>query len=208
MEIIAHRGYWKQAEEKNTMVAFRRAWENGFGVETDLRDYQKNIVISHDMPNSQELAFNEFLFEYNKYKSGLLALNIKSDGLQAKIYEELECASIKDYFVFDMSVPDAIGYIDKKMTIATRISEFEKCIYFEECSTYIWVDCFVNEWVKEKDLLQYRKLGLKPVLVSPELHARPYEKYWARLSKWSAELTGECAICTDFPIEAREYLNV
>lgn len=35
MRIIAHRGYWFSAQEKNTEVAFYRAFSMGFGTETD-----------------------------------------------------------------------------------------------------------------------------------------------------------------------------
>ena len=46
MKIIAHRGFWIKDSEKNTVKAFERALENGFGIETDLRDYNQKIVAS------------------------------------------------------------------------------------------------------------------------------------------------------------------
>jgi hypothetical protein len=36
IKIIAHRGFWYKPEEKNTLAAFERALQNGFGIETDL----------------------------------------------------------------------------------------------------------------------------------------------------------------------------
>ena len=39
MKIIAHRGYWLEQSEKNTLVAFERAMKCGYGFETDYRDY-------------------------------------------------------------------------------------------------------------------------------------------------------------------------
>ena len=36
IEVIAHRGWWKAENEKNTKTAFERAFDCGFGVETDL----------------------------------------------------------------------------------------------------------------------------------------------------------------------------
>ena len=61
IEILAHRGYWLKEEEKNTEIAFERAFDNGFGVETDLRDLKGEIVISHNMPCGNEMAFEELL---------------------------------------------------------------------------------------------------------------------------------------------------
>ncbi|MDR1148515.1 MAG: hypothetical protein LBK66_07780 [Spirochaetaceae bacterium] len=48
MNIIGHRGFWITESEQNTEAAFRRALENGFGIETDFRDCGGNLVISHD----------------------------------------------------------------------------------------------------------------------------------------------------------------
>lgn len=35
MKIIAHLGYWIDEDEKNTLSAFSRALDNGFGIEID-----------------------------------------------------------------------------------------------------------------------------------------------------------------------------
>lgn len=50
IKILAHRGFWKEETEKNTKIAFERAFNSGFGIETDLRDIKGEIVISHNMP--------------------------------------------------------------------------------------------------------------------------------------------------------------
>ncbi|UVV76362.1 hypothetical protein NXW84_21120 [Bacteroides fragilis] len=47
MEIIAHRGFWNKESEKNTLTAIKRAIDNGYGFETDYRDNNGTIVISH-----------------------------------------------------------------------------------------------------------------------------------------------------------------
>ena len=56
MQIISHRGFWKSKNEQNTIISFQRSFENGFGIETDIRDLNGKLVISHDIPqNSSEL---------------------------------------------------------------------------------------------------------------------------------------------------------
>ena len=75
MEIIAHRGYWKEKEEKNSLESFRRAKACNFGTETDFRDYGRKLKISHDMPGEESLNAEEFFSLYqdtdigNQYQS-------------------------------------------------------------------------------------------------------------------------------------------
>ena len=49
MEIICHRGYWNTKNEQNSLKAFERALCRGFGVEFDVRNYGKKLVVSHDI---------------------------------------------------------------------------------------------------------------------------------------------------------------
>ena len=47
MVILSHRGYWKDAR-KNSVDAFKASFVREFGTETDIRDYNGELVISHD----------------------------------------------------------------------------------------------------------------------------------------------------------------
>ena len=38
MIILAHRGYWKKLSERNTEEALKKAFEKGYGIESDIRD--------------------------------------------------------------------------------------------------------------------------------------------------------------------------
>ncbi|HEC1569936.1 TPA: hypothetical protein R1X71_000931 [Campylobacter upsaliensis] len=38
MQILAHRGFWREKNEQNTLASLAKAFEMGFGIETDLRD--------------------------------------------------------------------------------------------------------------------------------------------------------------------------
>jgi glycerophosphoryl diester phosphodiesterase len=115
MHILSHRGYWQTAAEKNTETAFHRSFSLGFGTETDVRDALGELVISHDPPIGGEMKFSYFLEIYNGYKQRHsqplpLALNVKADGLQSRLKLLLEQYEITNYFMFDMSVPDAKLY--------------------------------------------------------------------------------------------------
>ena len=100
LDIIAHRGFWIKSNQKNSVEAFKLALENGFGIETDLRDFNGNIVISHDVPTESCITFHDFMAIVQEYPPQTLSLNIKSDGLQELSKKDL--GSYTDYFFFDM----------------------------------------------------------------------------------------------------------
>ena len=68
MKIIAHRGYWLEQSEKNTLIAFERAMKYGYGFETDYRDYCGKIVIAHDVPEGKEPTAEEIFSLYQKIR--------------------------------------------------------------------------------------------------------------------------------------------
>ena len=85
MIVLSHRGYWKTPEEKNQPVAFERSFALGYGTETDIRDHNRNLVISHDMASATDLSLEDMLHIYRTHgrsaeKRLPLALNIKADG--------------------------------------------------------------------------------------------------------------------------------
>ena len=103
MQIIAHRGFWRTADEKNSFTALKRAVEYGFGFETDFRDFGGRILISHNPPIGNEFTADELFRLYAESgKKGTLAINIKADGLQDMMLELLNKYGIEDYFLFDM----------------------------------------------------------------------------------------------------------
>ena len=59
--ILAHRGCWGQSVKRNSFEALKRALEEGFGIETDFRDCNGVIVISHDPPEGDEIEVRTFL---------------------------------------------------------------------------------------------------------------------------------------------------
>lgn len=171
MKILAHRGLWHSDEDKNSVEAMKRAFDNGFGIETDIRDYNGDLVISHDIPNGDKLlSFESFLKIYSKYPGFPLALNIKSDGLQKLLLSQLSSYSINNYFVFDMSIPDTINYLNLQINCFTRQSEIEKDPLLYESATGIWLDSFKSTWFDEDLINNHVKNGKIVAIVSPELH--------------------------------------
>lgn len=209
MEIISHRGYWKSIEEKNSKAAFERSFNMGFGTETDIRDYGGELVISHDISDSTCLKLESFLELYIKYNNPnlTLALNIKSDGLHEKLLEKLKAFGIENYFVFDMSTPDTIGYLKKEMPFFSRQSEYEKTpVFYENCSG-IWLDGFEGNWFDKEIVLDHLNKHKKIAIVSSELHQRDSEELWDFIKDNNFHKSDAIILCTDKPIEAKQFFD-
>ena len=208
MEIISHRGYWNEVQEKNTKPAFIRSFEKGYGTETDLRDFNGEIVISHDIPNDNAILLSDFFKIYKSSgKSEKLALNIKSDGLQKKLFSELINYQITNYFVFDMSIPDTIGYINDNINFFSRQSEHElNPVFYDKCKG-VWLDAFEGIWYESKLILDHLENNKQVALVSPELHKRDTNDLWKMLKSNNIHLEKNLILCTDRPEEAFNYFK-
>jgi glycerophosphoryl diester phosphodiesterase len=208
MIILSHRGYWKSAEEKNALIAFERSFSLAFGTETDLRDRDGALAISHDPARQGALSAEAFFSAYRQHAQDLpLALNIKADGLQKLLAAALLEYQIQNYFVFDMSVPDMIAYIKTGLRVFTRQSDYEPNPVLYEQSQGVWLDGFNSDWVDEATLENHLKNGKQVCLVSPELHGRPFEAFWARLTKMPVTKSSDVMICTDHPEQARKIFH-
>lgn len=206
MQILSHRGYWKGPAEKNSAVAFRRSFELGFGTETDIRDACGTLVISHDPPASvdAQLSAEQFFELFCEYDRSLpLALNIKSDGLAAMLLELLRRFEIRNYFVFDMSVPDALGYLRHGVRAFTRQSELELQPSFYDKAAGVWMDAFYGDWIDHQAVQSHLSAGKDVCIVSPDLHKRPHEAVWRQYAGMESARAPGVMLCTDFPEEAR-----
>jgi hypothetical protein len=208
IQIIAHRGLWTQPHEKNTKLAFKNALIEDFGIETDFRDMVGELVVSHDIPEKGAMLAQQLAELYLENPvDAPMALNVKSDGLYGLISEFITAANLKNYFVFDMSIPDTLGYIRKEIPFYTRVSEFESVPAFLEHAKGVWLDAFQSDWYDADILRRYLDAGKGVAIVSPELHRRPHRDLWGLLKKNQLHLNPMLSICTDFPIEAREFFN-
>jgi hypothetical protein len=205
MKILSHRGYWKSAGEKNMEPAFERSFSLGYGTETDFRDLGGELVISHDMPRPGVLKASAMLEIYRRCGPGLvLAMNIKSDGLQVPLASLLEEYGIEEYFLFDMSIPDALVSLAHGLKCFTRQSEYEPEPAFYGQADGVWVDGFHGEWWEESLIQRHLDAGKKVCLVSPELHRRAQMPFWEKLASWECLRNPDLMLCTDLPVDASE----
>ena len=205
MKFLAHRGHWLERQEMNSFRAFERAWAGGYGIETDLRDLDGGVVISHDPPAHGLRRFEEFLAAYAGRGAGTpLALNIKADGLTATIASAIEKYQVKNFFLFDMSVPDCLNYLRAGMPVFVRLSEYEQEGPLLDRAAGVWLDAFEGEWWTLDTLRSLHSRGKSVAIVSPELHKRPHEALWQTLKGLERETRDGLMLCTDFPDAASE----
>ena len=205
--ILAHRGIHTDTIKKNSKQSLSSAIAEGFGLETDLRDFNTSLVVSHDPPSDNEpLLYFDWLLDCISIKDyeGRLALNIKSDGLSQIIASQLYLAQVPSdqFFVFDMSTPDSLQYINNSMPFYTRVSDLEPNPVLLDKAVGIWVDDFEGIFNQVDTALQYIDNGYRVALVSPELHGRPYDKLWDEIEKSAIFTNPLFELCTDFPFEA------
>jgi hypothetical protein len=200
MQILSHRGQWSRQIEKNSSEAFVRSFTNRFGTETDVRDHHGALVISHDFPVGQPMELECFLEIYTKIGLQLpLALNIKADGLQKLLTSILEKFKVMQHcFVFDMSVPDMLGWLKTSIPVFTRHSDIEPDPVLYDRVQGVWLDGFYSTWWNADTIRRHLDRGKRVCVVSPELHGRDPVQAWDILAPCN-DCGPALMVCTDAP---------
>jgi hypothetical protein len=198
MNFISHR--------RNTTEELK-ATPTEYGIEVDIRSDNGQLIIHHD-PFAKGEDFEEWI---KHYQHGTLILNIKEEGLEARLINLMKQCEITDYFFLDQSFPFLIKWsILGERRCAVRVSEFES---IETAYTlagkidWVWVDCFTHFPLGNQDAKRLQDIGFKLCLVSPELQGRPAETAIPELAKILTERQIVAnAICTKKPELWKEYL--
>ena len=230
LNILAHRGLWLKPEEKNSFEAIKRAFDDGFGIETDLRDIMGKIVISHNCPIGNEFQFTDLL-DYLKAQnknSLMLALNIKADGLSDELYRILTTYNYDQYFTFDMSIPELwYQHCGKKLKTFTGISDLCPTPILYDSVYGVWLDAFTKLWYDNEQFSTFANKIIKQdhkklCIVSEDLHQRDPNMQWSMIKEYLKKdhqisndvdqnnkqlFNHSLYLCTDKPLEAREYFN-
>jgi hypothetical protein len=143
-----------------------------YGVEIDLRDYKKKIILSHDPFKSGE-SFYEFL---KKYDHKFLILNVKNEGIELNILKILKKFKIKNYFFLDCTFPSLINLTKKGIkNIAIRVSDYESFHTLRNMkylAKWVGLECFKHLHPDENTYKLIKQYKYQLWLVSPELHRR------------------------------------
>ena len=160
MQIIAHRRNSIQ-ELINTPTHY--------GIEVDIRSSGQRLVIHHD-PFVMGEDFEEWLASYQHQ---LLVLNVKEEGLEARLIALMQQYKIANYFFLDQSFPFLIKWTKLgESRCAIRISEYESistALTLTGKAQWVWVDFFSRFPLDATSGKQLKEAGFKLCLVSPEL---------------------------------------
>lgn len=212
MYILAHRGMWGGDIKPNSTEALKKAIEEGFGFESDVRDYQGNLVISHDIPGGDNPNVED-IFEImaSAKDDPWFAVNIKADGLKIKLKNLIRKYGIEHYFLFDMSVPQMVEFRDYGLKFFTRQSEYEMnpCMY--DYADGVWIDGFTGtKWINRELIQGHLDAGKRVCIVSPELHGdNNHKTFWEKLNGFDllSHTKDRIMLCTDQPQEARDFFS-
>ena len=162
MHYIAHR--------INTINQLKKL-DNKYGIEIDIRDNGKDLIVVHD-PLKKGILLKSFL---KFYKHRILIANIKSERIEDEVIKLFKKNNIINYFFLDSSFPKIIDLIKKRFKkIALRVSFYESITTAKKLKgkvNWIWFDTFkgIPKSLNELKYLKYN-LNYKICLVCPKLH--------------------------------------
>ena len=163
MKLISHRC--------NT-VSELLATDSKYGIEVDIRSEGDRLIIHHD-PYVAGESFDEWI---DAYRHGTLILNVKEEGLEARLIALMQSKGITDYFFLDQSIPFLVKWSKAgEHRCAVRVSEFESietALTLAGKVDWVWVDCFTRFPLSEQDAIRLNEAGFRVCLVSPELQGR------------------------------------
>ena len=163
MKLISHR--------RNT-VSELLATDSKYGIEVDIRSKGDRLIIHHD-PFVAGESFDEWI---DAYQHGTLILNVKEEGLEARLIALMQSKGIADYFFLDQSFPFLVKWSKAgEHRCAVRVSEFESietALTLAGKVDWVWVDSFTRFSLSEHDARSLKDAGFKLCLVSPELQGR------------------------------------
>jgi len=139
-----------------------------YGVEVDLRNDGKKIILNHD-PFSGGALFEDFC---KNYRHALLLLNIKTEGIEHEVLRIVKKFGIKNYFFLDLTFPTILKLSEEgEKNIAVRFSEYEpieNALALKGKVKWIWIDTFTKLPLTPQSYRKIKKFELKIFVVGPD----------------------------------------
>ena len=191
MKFIYHR--------RNT-ISELLATDSKYGIEVDVRSEGNRLIIHHE-PYIAGESFDDWI---DAYQHGTLILNVKEEGLEARLTALMQSKGVSDYFFLDQSFTFLVKCSSAgEHRCAVRVSEFESietALSLAGKVDWVWVDCFTHFPLREQDARRLQDAGLKLCLVSPELQGRDATVEIGQLASLLKELNVMAdAVCTKRP---------
>jgi hypothetical protein len=195
MQFIAHR--------RNTTLELSQTPAE-YGVEIDLRSIGTRLVVQHD-PYVDGEDFETWL---RGYDHGTLILNVKEEGLEARLLALMTGHRVDEFFFLDQSFPFLIKTAKGgERRCAVRVSEYEslRTVWsLQGLIDWVWIDCFSRFPLERDELEALHQAGFRTCLVSPELQGRRDEREIRSLAQqfaaWSLAPTAVCTKLELIPV--------
>lgn len=180
----------------NTINHLRRT-PTSWGVEADLRDNGRHLVLNHE-----PFGGGERLEDYLRhFRHRLLILNIKSEGIETAVLRLVRRHRISRYCLLDVTIPKLVALGQQgERHLAARYSEFESlesCLALGRWATWVWIDCFTKIPLTPA-IARRLRTRFKLCLCSPELEGHPPAA--VRQARRQVRGLPLDAVCTDDPI--------
>lgn len=191
MKLIAHR--------RNT-IAELCATDPRYGIEIDLRSRGSDLILQHD-PFIDGESLTEWL---EHYRHSTLILNVKEEGLEARLLALMAQKGIADFFFLDQSFPFLIKWSKAgERRCAVRVSEYETvdtALALAGQVAWAWIDCFTRFPLSQQDGQRLHDAGFQLCIVSPELQGRSPDSEIPALARLLRERAiAPAAVCTKRP---------
>ncbi len=151
------------------------ATPNEYGVEVDIRSNGDQLIIHHD----PLVPGGDFIEWIAAYKHKTLILNVKEEGLEARLISVMQEHGIEDFFFLDQSFPFLVKWAKVgERRCAVRVSEFESietALSLAGKVDWVWVDCFTRFPLLGNEAKRLQDAGFRLCIVSPELQGRSAE---------------------------------
>ncbi len=185
--------------------------DKNVGVEIDLREYNSDLILSHDP------FFNDFIYleEYLPRLDGRkIIANIKSERIEEKFVELLKVLAPKsEYFFLDSSF-SMIAKFGKVYNFSSRFSEFESLetsikLFESSLINWIWIDTFTTFPINEKNIKIMNSINVKKCFTSPDLLGREeeIEKYANLIKKYDLKIDAICCKNKNIKLWKRLIIN-
>ncbi len=224
IKILAHRANLSGPHSvvENSLSACAEALALGFGLETDLRrDPAGRFYISHDPhPHTAENDLAAYSELFRRYSGPELAINVKELGYESALVDLMlggGLGATSFFFDFELLESASPGSAQRRIRavaggdrvrLASRLSDrgegLAQCLALP--GEIVWADEFDSLWLTENEVRRVRAAGRQFYVISPELHgfdAAARRRRWADFQAWQVD-----GLCTDYPLEARQFFGL
>ena len=220
MIVLAHRGLVDGPDRaaENRLETVENALSMGFGLETDIRFLDQIPYISHDRAQGSidPSRMAEKHAPLWSASTRPIALNFKESGTESLLLDFLVRARVdRRVCVFDMELVEAtpgetatrMGALHPGLAMASRASDRGEPLRraLDLPGRVVWMDEFDRPWIRREDVDAVHDHGKQAWMVLPDLHGSGKERALERLAAF--ERWGVDAVCTDWAIEARRFLE-